>query len=337
MTELNTRRQLEMYQQLLTGKTLNKTDLAAHYGVDPRSIQRDFQALKAFVTVANPYQTLTYHRARGGYQLTTDQHELSAREIIVIAKVLLASRAFAKQELDSMLDGLLRLIKPAEQKTVLPIIKNERFFYQPVHHDQPLLTLLTDLSHAIEHQTTLQLTYHRSDNQVVQRTVLPAALIFSEYYFYVAAYNAKYQTTLFYRADRIQAYRPADTVIQRTRAKRFEDGQFRQRIQFMYPGQLLTLTFQFWGIVEAALDRLPTAKVIQRFHADGAAEPIKNEQHRNQQPAAGGSVVITAEVYGARGITMWLLSQGANVKVLAPASLVTSFKQKLANIQAHYD
>ena len=69
---------------------------------------------------------------------------------------------------------------------------------------------------------------------------------------------------------------------------RFEEGEFRKRIQFMYGGKLQKVKFKYSGTdVDAVLDRLPTAKII-------------NEEN--------GGYVIVAEVFG-KGIDMWLRSQ----------------------------
>jgi hypothetical protein len=76
---------------------------------------------------------------------------------------------------------------------------------------------------------------------------------------------------------------------------RFEEGEFRKRIQFMYGGQLRQIHFRYTGpSLEAVLDRLPTAQVME-------------------QDETGW--IISAEVYGA-GVDMWLRSQGEYVEVL---------------------
>ena len=46
-------RVLELYQTLLTGKTINKSDAAQVYGVNPRSIQRDIDAIRNFLAYQN--------------------------------------------------------------------------------------------------------------------------------------------------------------------------------------------------------------------------------------------------------------------------------------------
>jgi hypothetical protein len=62
----------------------------------------------------------------------------------------------------------------------------------------------------------------------------------------------------------------------------------------MYGGELRVVRFLYQGILEAVLDRLPTARI-------------------EKQTEEG--VVIRAEAYG-NGIDMWLKSQGENVKIL---------------------
>ena len=76
---------------------------------------------------------------------------------------------------------------------------------------------------------------------------------------------------------------------------RFEEGEFRKRIQFMYGGKLRRVKFRYKGYsIEAVLDRLPTA------------DAAKQED---------GTYIVTAEVFG-DGIDMWLRSQGNLVEIL---------------------
>ena len=77
--------------------------------------------------------------------------------------------------------------------------------------------------------------------------------------------------------------------------ERFEEGEFRKRIQFMYGGKLQRVTFKYSGLnVEAVLDRLPTAKILS---------------YEN------GIYTISAEVFG-KEIDMWLRSQGDVVEIV---------------------
>ena len=68
--------------------------------------------------------------------------------------------------------------------------------------------------------------------------------------------------------------------------------------------------------ISAILDRLPTAKVVEQN---------------------GRTSIIEAEVNHGRGIIMYLLSQGAWVKVLSPQSLVDEMQEELHQMLALYE
>lgn len=84
----------------------------------------------------------------------------------------------------------------------------------------------------------------------------------------------------------------------------------------MWPGKLRTIRFEFTGpSVQAVLDKLPTAKIIE---------------HEN------GKHLIEAEVYG-DGIKMWLLSQGAWMKVLEPEELAHNIQNEIRLMKSAYE
>lgn len=140
---------------------------------------------------------------------------------------------------------------------------------------------------------------------MVHRKVKPVAIMFSEYYFYLTAFiddedvrkdfdvlNDSFPTI--YRIDRIKSLKVLDERFHIPYSSRFEEGEFRKRIQFMYGGKLQRITFEYTGTdVDAVLDRLPTAKILDE---------------------EDGVYTINAEVFGS-GIDMWLRSQGDKIKV----------------------
>ena len=72
-----------------------------------------------------------------------------------------------------------------------------------------------------------------------------------------------------YRIDRIRSMRITDEKFHIPYSSRFEEGEFRKRIQFMYGGKLQKVQFRYTGPdVDAILDRLPTAKILDE--EDGA-------------------------------------------------------------------
>lgn len=153
----------------------------------------------------------------------------------------------------------------------------------------------------------------------------PMAILFSEYYFYLNAfivernetnkYIHKYDYPAIFRIDRIKKYRETGEKFQVSYTNRFEEGEFRKRIQFMYAGQLMNIQLKFYGEnPEPVLDRLPTAQITEQN---------------------GCEYLIRAEVYG-KGIIMWLLSQGNKIEVIRPESLRQDMKKQLEAMLEFY-
>jgi predicted DNA-binding transcriptional regulator YafY len=289
---------LSLYERLCQGDTISKKEEAVRFGVNEKTIQRDIDELRTYI--ANNFEAsmvLEYDRKKNGYVLRRNENIwLTNEEILVLAKVLLESRAFQKAEMDQLLDKLILQSQPENRRFIQEVIRNERFHYVPVQHNQSLINMIWDLSYAVRTKRVTIIDYQKEGNDSpVKRKLKPVGIVFSEYYFYLVAFLIDYDFSFptIYRMDRIVDYCITDERFKVDYKNRFEEGEFRKRVQFMYAGELMKITFRFWGpSLQAILDRLPTAKII-----------AKDEQ----------SVTIEAEVYG-RGIKMWLLSQAQYLK-----------------------
>lgn len=66
-----------------------------------------------------------------------------------------------------------------------------------------------------------------------------------------------------YRIDRIKDLTVTNEHFTLPYKDRFEEGEFRKRVQFMFRGKLRRIKFDYTGYsVEAVLDRFPTAKIL---------------------------------------------------------------------------
>ena len=132
------------------------------------------------------------------------------------------------------------------------------------------------LGQAIGECRMVQIKYEKlKERVVVKRIVRPLAILFSEYYFYLVAFRESVEEKevpqkpddhfpAIYRIDRIEDLQILEEHFKIPYADRFEEGEFRKRIQFMYGGKLRKIRFQYRGVsVEAVLDRLPTAKILK--------------------------------------------------------------------------
>lgn len=295
-------RLLGMYELLNKGEDICKSDLAQRYGVSEKTIGRDIDELRAYLAETHQYEeevAIKYDKSRNMYTLVRFQREwLTNQEVLVICKVLLESRAFSKGELGGLLDKMLSQVTPSGRALAERIILNERHHYIPVSHGKELISTIWELSNVISRQELTEISYTRKDGLTRKHQIKPVAIMFSEYYFYLIAFMAdgsKDFPTVF-RIDRLEDFHGLGEHFRVPYGETFSEGEFRNRVQFMFSGALRTVVFRYGGAsLESVLDRLPTAQILSE---DGE-----------------GVYTIKVEVYGA-GIDMWLSSQGDAVEIL---------------------
>lgn len=304
---------LSIYSKLMNGNVVSKAEEANRYGVSERSIQRDIDDIRNYLEQEAYEQGIIngviYDREKRGYRLEQIYKlKLTNGEILAICKILLDSRAFTKTEMQEMIKKLISCCVPENnRKIVNELISNESFHYVEPRHGKTFISTMWDIGQAIRQQQYIEIQYQGIQDSVVKtRKIKPVAIMFSEYYFYLTAFiddekvrenfnvlNDSFPTI--YRIDRIQSLKVLDERFHIPYKDRFEEGEFRKRIQFMYGGKLRKVKFEYTGYaVEAVLDRLPTAKIISEEN---------------------GKYIIQAEVFG-DGIDMWLRSQGDNINII---------------------
>lgn len=294
-------RLLLLREELDKGKNINKEEIKRKFDIDDKTFQRDIDFLRAFYTEnIDPKIEIKYNKKKKGYILENNKDRFRNEEILAISKILLESRAFCKDELDELLRKLRLLSEEDEMKQVKEMIKNEKFNYVPLKHGKKLLDLIWELSKYITKQEIISISYTTKEGKSKVHRIKPVSIMFSEYYFYIVSFMAdkfvEDGPTIF-RIDRIKKLKGTGENFEVPYLERFEDGEFRKRVQFMLSGKLRTVKFEYTGILEVVQDRLPTAEVIEQSKMEDGTEKY----------------IIIAEVYG-NGIDMWLRSQGDKVK-----------------------
>lgn len=304
---------LGIYTKLINGNLINKSKEAQAYGVNERSIQRDIEDIRAYLENSNAeigyINNVVYDRVNKGYRLEQlSRINLTNSEVLAVCKILLDSRAFTRNEMENIISKLISCcVSKPNQKAVYDLFRNEEFHYIEPRHRTVFIDNMWCIGQAIRSCNYIEIDYERTkDKSVVTRRLKPLAIMFSEYYFYLAAFiddkevrthfdviNDSFPTI--YRMDRIKNLKVSDEKFCIPYRDRFEEGEFRKRVQFMYGGKLQTIKFLYLGTdIDAVLDRLPTAKIL-------------NEDN--------GVYTISAEVFG-KGIDMWIRSQGDNIVLI---------------------
>ncbi len=319
--EIKLDRVMELFLRALKGEALSVQQLAFDYNVSTRSITRDINSLKKFLDVHMDilgYSELEYSSIDHCYTLKKDNF-LSNKELLAITKILIVSRAFNNHDLLEIIKKLKMNTTGSDRSKLDRLIRKEIYHYNEIGSDCPsVIDNVWKLASCIESRSVISISYYKMNRSMVKRKIKPVSIMFCEYYFYLIGYMCETKhpnMPIYYRVDRI-----TDITVHRdkytlTQEQNVDEGLLRRKSQFMWPGPSRKIRFEFTGpSVQAVLDRIPTAKVVERLN---------------------GKSIIEAEVFGS-GIKMFLLSQGSWVKVLAPDEFVNEMKDEIEKMRNMY-
>ena len=304
-------RLLKLYNRLLKNDDIDVEEYAKENGVSTRTVERDIKCIKDFLADnEDKSRKIIRNKKKKKYQLiyAKDSINLTKSEILAISKILLASRAFLKDEISLIVDKIVKQCSPGQDlELIQELLKNEKFHYIELQHKKSFINCIWDLGQAIKDKKRVKIAYKKMDGNIVKRIIDPVGLMFSEFYFYLLAHienidkekyfcNKDDDYPTIYRLDRIEDFEVLNEKYIPTLYKnRFQEGVFRKQVQFMTGGKLRKLKFIYKGSsIEALLDKIPTAK---------AKEIDKNVYE------------IKAEVFG-NGIDRWILSQGEAIEII---------------------
>lgn len=313
-------RLLEIFFRAMKGENISVKNLADEYGVSNKSISRDIGEIKNFLfdnrdLVGNT--EIKYTSNAKSYYLEFDNFLLS-KELIAIIKMMIGCRAFSKMEILEIIGKLKSFTTFNDRKTLEKIIMKEMYHYNEVKHDcKSVIDNLWQLTRCIYDRIEITVSYYKITRDMVDRRIMPVAIMFSDYYFYLIAYHCDEDDwkPLYYRVDRIANIVEHRKHFEIPKEHDFDEGELRSKIQFMFPGEYRKIRFKYTGSsVQAILDKIPTAKVVNKCE---------------------GGTIIEAETFGT-GVNMFLLSQGSMVKALAPESFVAEMQAEIEKMCSLY-
>ncbi len=306
-------RMLEIFYRLLRGERISVKDIAGDYGVSSKSISRDIAEIKAFLSEARDLvgnAELKYSQSSKHHYLEFDDFLLN-KELLAVIKMMIGARGFSKEELTGIIDKMKKFTTHHDREVMDSLVAKELYHYNEVKNDcDSVVDVIWKLTKSIDEQREISVSYYKMSRELVERRIKLIAILFSDYYFYLVAYRSDIDDwkPLFYRVDRVVGIVEHRSFFDLPRDHNFNEGEMRNKIQFMFPGEYRTIKFSYSGqSVQAILDRIPTAKILEEKE---------------------GKYIIEAEIFGV-GINMFLLSQGSRVQALAPQDFVEEMKSEV--------
>ncbi len=315
-------RLLEIFFKAVKGDSISVKELALNYGVSNRTISRDLKYIKNFLAdhrdlvgnaefVNSPY--------KDNSQVLQLDFFLSNKELFAITKIIVGSRSLSRMDVLEIISKLKKLTSTLDRKMLDDIVIKELYHYKEVKHDcKSVIYNLWQIVNTIDQKNEITIEYYKMDRKSIERRIKPIAILFSEYYFYLIAFHVEGNSfqPIYYRVDKIVNIIKHKKKFLLEDGYRIDEGEIKNKVQFMFPGKCQKVRFEFSGpSVQAILDRLPTAKIID---------------------SNGKTYLIETEVFG-DGIKMYLLSQGSWVKVLSPPKLVDEMKEEVRKMINKYN
>ena len=146
-----------------------------------------------------------------------------------------------REEMFPILEKLTASCVPQKSRAAVDsLISNEKFHYIEPHHGKFIIPGLWDIAQAVQNHYVMEIKYERmKEPRFVKRTIEPVGILFSEYYFYLAAFlrnidrekefvNKDDVYPTIYRIDRIQSFTITNEYFNVPYKDRFEEGEFRK-------------------------------------------------------------------------------------------------------------
>ena len=196
-----------MLIKLLTEGMVTSSEIEAVANVKSDAINKNFNKIKQWLAPMEiTVQSFNDHDRI--FRLNTAPKTIDFRRTLIIAKIIIASRAFSKADLSAVIKGLMAPFKVVNKDELFKVLlKPSRDEYQPVQSLVDVNTFET-ICHALSDQHVLKIIYQDAHGQIAQRELDPLSIDFNDHYFYLRAilYNVpeKANNIRNYRIDRIQ-------------------------------------------------------------------------------------------------------------------------------------
>lgn len=186
-------RTLEIFFRGIRGEELSPSRLAAEYGLSVKSITRSINEIKSFLAADSELAgdtALVYSYASRAYRLFFDGY-LAERELYALAKALIVTRAFSAGDVERITGKLKRLTAFGDRERAERILDRELSGYRDTGDSGGnVLDNLWRLVNAIADKREISVVFYKDSCVKSQKRVRPVALNFTEFCFFLAAYNA---------------------------------------------------------------------------------------------------------------------------------------------------
>ncbi|KRN96750.1 WYL domain-containing protein [Companilactobacillus kimchiensis] len=308
---------VEIIFRMLSGEKIKENEAANYYEIGPKAINNDFK----FIREKLEFFTPDYELSSGPYHTITNKGQIGLTEAVAILKILIGSLAFSKAEIILLKDKFLEVIPTAEKKTLNTMTATTLQDYQS-RITEPIMDKFKIILDCIINKKAIIFKYNSSvdtTDHTKERTAVPITIYFSNQHFYVLLYLKEKDTTSVYRLDRFQDINPTGHAVNIPYANRPNEGKMINETFLLNGGNYIHYKFRYKASQHVTLDNVPNSHIS-----------------KDDDPEQPNITTVEGDLYS-QGALLWVMSQGTQVEVLEPESLIKAVKERLKDTLKIYD
>lgn len=303
-------RTIDILMKMLQGKRFDAEIVSEDYGVSERTFKRDLSVIRNNSIFADEYY-IDYDATKKDYGINS-RGKITAATVLAILKILIGSNALNKDELKTVEKQLLNLVNSKEQAKINKLLTTTTESYVPAVN-KAILPLIGSFADWINERRKLSFIYTSSiettDHSKV-RSGVPVNMYFANRHFYVMMYLIEKDKTLVYRLDRFQKI-DVGQVMNIPADKKPDEGRVLNETYMLGGGNYIHYKFRYFSSKAVALNNVPNSHLS------------KDDDPNNSKVA-----IVEGDLFS-QGALFWVLSQGTQVKVIEPETLIRDLKETL--------
>ncbi|MFT8391462.1 MAG: hypothetical protein ABF586_10340 [Sporolactobacillus sp.] len=174
---------LFLYDKLIAGDTVYKSEMAAQFDVHERTIRRDIQEIKYYVARFYISKDVIYDRRAGGYKfINGSPHQISWRQWCVLLKIIFDNHVLSQQEGHQLMHSVALLLRRDDRQSFFTALRHT--VNRQIKQDRKMSSL-SDVElvyDAIARKRKIQITRGERDS-----IWCPIGVIYKHPYFFIAA------------------------------------------------------------------------------------------------------------------------------------------------------
>lgn len=174
---------LFLYDKLIMGDIVYKSELTTQFNVHERTIRRDIQDIKYYMARFYINRDIMYDPKVGGYRLIySEPTQLSWSRWIALSKVLLDSQLLTKEESMQFIHSVASRLDKEKRQNFIDNMRASLNHYKSEHQKNRMLDKVELVYQALSHNKRLYLV---QENKAY--TLCPVGIVYKRSHFFLAA------------------------------------------------------------------------------------------------------------------------------------------------------